>query len=328
MIENPGFAFTPVWRYNKENIQAPKWRIKEWDYYLINSKDYAVAFTISDLAYLGMISVSVLDFRVPSNRTQTVLTSFPMGKFNLPATPDAGISQYIGKDVQIKVNVKDGKRHLRCHYPKFDQGKDLDADLILEDLYDESMVIATPWSEKPTCFYYNQKNNCIAAEGTVTIGDEVFTFSKDTDFAVLDWGRGVWTYDNTWYWGTGSGLVDGKTFGINWGYGFSDRSSASENVIFYDGKVHKLSEVFFHIPKNDKGEYMFEEQWKITSDDNRVNGIFEPIIDRYANTDLKVIISTQHQVFGKFTGTVILDNSEAITVKDFICALEMVRNKY
>lgn len=46
-------------------------------------------------------------------------------------------------------------------------------------------------------------------------------------------GKGVWTYDNTWYWGTGSGWHDGgDPFGFNLGYGFSDHSSASENMVF------------------------------------------------------------------------------------------------
>lgn len=328
LIANPGFAFTPIWDYNRENINAPKWRIKEWDYYLVTNDEYAVAFTVSDLAYLGMISVSLLDLKNPLDRTNTKLTALPMGKFNMPKASCEGVVQYIGKDVQIKINTKDGKRHLRCTFPNFYEGETLDADIIMTEVYDESMNIATPWAEKPTCFYYNQKINCMEAEGKVTLGDKVFMFEKGKDYAVLDWGRGVWTYDNTWFWGTGSGVQNGKTFGFNLGYGFSDRSSASENVVFYDGKVHKLSEVTFNIPKKEDGSYDFYKQWTISSDDNRITGIFEPVLDRNALTDLKVIISDQHQVFGKFSGNVILDGGETIAIKDFMCALEVVRNKY
>lgn len=328
LIENPGFAFTPVWKYNKENIKAPKWRIKEWDYYLITNENYAAAFTISDLGYLGLISVSLLSLNCPLDRTKTILTPFPMGKFNLPTKSSEGITQYIGKDIQIKFNVQNGKRHLRCHFPNFYEEEDFDADIILTDTYKDSMVIATPWEEKPTCFYYNQKINCLDSEGTIKLGEQEFIFKKGRDFAVLDWGRGVWTYDNTWFWGTGSGLVNDKTFGFNLGYGFSDRSYASENVIFYDGSVQKLSEVEFHIPRNEKGEYDFYKQWTISSDDKRITGIFEPILDRNALTDLKVLVTDQHQVFGKFTGNVILDSGETLIIKDFLCAIEVVHNKY
>ena len=34
-------------------------------------------------------------------------------------------------------------------------------------------------------------------------------FSKDS-YALLDWGRGVWTYKNTWYWSAGMGKINGK----------------------------------------------------------------------------------------------------------------------
>ncbi|MFR1035019.1 MAG: DUF2804 family protein [Acutalibacteraceae bacterium] len=32
-----------------------------------------------------------------------------------------------------------------------------------------------------------------------------YVFHPETDFGTLDWGRGVWTYDNRWYWGSAMG---------------------------------------------------------------------------------------------------------------------------
>ncbi len=55
--------------------------------------------------------------------------------------------------------------------------------------------------------------------------------------------------------GTGakaSGLVDGVPFGWNIGYGFGDTSAATENMLFYNGKAHKLHSVQFHIPMKRK----------------------------------------------------------------------------
>ena len=100
-----------------------------------------------------------------------------------------------------------------------------------------------------------------------------------TSFAVLDWGRGVWTYDNTWYWGSASGIVGGHTFGFNIGYGFGDTSAASENMLFYDGIAHKLSQVRFNIPlKDGKEDYL--SPWTFSSDDGRFEMRFVPILDR------------------------------------------------
>ena len=59
-VVTPGWARRPVWQYNRENIAAPSFRIKEWDYYLAGNEHYAVAFTLSDLGYAGLISVSLI----------------------------------------------------------------------------------------------------------------------------------------------------------------------------------------------------------------------------------------------------------------------------
>ena len=53
-VVTPGWARRPVWQYNRENIAAPSFRIKEWDYYLAGNEHYAVAFTLSDLGYAGL----------------------------------------------------------------------------------------------------------------------------------------------------------------------------------------------------------------------------------------------------------------------------------
>ena len=144
---------------------------------------------------------------------------------------------------------------------------------------------------------------------------------------MLDWGRGVWTYDNTWYWGSASGLADGVPFGFNIGYGFGDTSAASENVLFYNGKIHKLSQVRFEIPQKDgKDDYL--SPWRFTSDDGRFELTFEPVMDRCAKIDLFVICSDQHQVFGKFSGTVVLDDGRKLEVSNLMGFAEKVRNKW
>ena len=336
-IMEPGYARHLVWDYDRKAIKAPKHRIKEWDYYLVGNEDYAVAFTISDLAYLGMASISFLNLKEGWEKTNTILTAFPMGKFKMGPHSDQGDAVFENKQVRLKYKIepaKDGqpmKRHITCQYRNFLDGQDLSVKLCLEQPEMESMCIATPWAEQPTAFYYNQKIACMPATGYAQLGNKKYEFVPDKHFGCLDWGRGVWTKDNTWFWGIGNGqLMDGKVFGFNLGYGFSDRSSASENMLFYDHKAHKLEEVDFIIPKKGPGpmDYDFMKPWTITSSDKRFECIFTPVLDRNALTDFKIIISDQHQVFGKLNGTATLDDGTVIELKDYPCAIEVVRNKY
>ena len=55
-ITNPGWARNEVMKYIRKNIKAPWYRKKEWDYYLFNNNEFAVAFTISDLGYVGFVT--------------------------------------------------------------------------------------------------------------------------------------------------------------------------------------------------------------------------------------------------------------------------------
>ena len=322
-LREPGWSKNLVQIYNRNQIKAPKFRIKEWDYYLVLNEEFAGAFTISDDGYIGLQSVSLLNFKEGWEHTETILNPFPMGKYKLPSTSEMGNTIYKDKRLHMRFLVKQGERRIQCKFKNFYQGKEFSCDIRLEQPKMDTMVIATPWKEKKTAFYYNQKINCMPASGTMTYDGRTYTFSKETDFGTLDWGRGVWTYDNRWYWGSGNTVVDGKTFGFNIGYGFGNTSAASENMLFYDGKCHKLDDVTFHIPKDD---YM--KPWTFSSSDGRFEMDFVPVLDRAAHTAALVIETDQHQVFGRMSGKAVLDDGKIIELKDVLCFAEDVHNRY
>ena len=265
-LAEPGWSRHLVQRYDRSKIQAPRWRIKEWDYYLVMGRDFAGAFTISDDGYIGLQSVSLLGLGdKPWEHTETVLNTFPLGKLKLPASSASGETVYEDKRIQMRFSAGAGERRITCHFERFPQ----------------------------------------------------------TDFGTLDWGRGVWTYDNTWFWGSGNCDLDGVPFGFNIGYGFGNTSAATENVIFYDGKVHKLDDITFHIPEDS-----YTKPWTFTSSDGRFEMDFVPILDRAAKIDFKVLVSDQHQVFGRMSGKAVLDDGTVLTIKDVLCFAEKVHNRY
>ena len=326
-LTEAGYAKRLLPVYNRENVKGGFARLKEWDYYYIGNDRFGVALTIADNSYMGLDSISLLSFAgEPWQITKSPMRLFPMGKTNLPLSSAAGVSAISGKDYGLSFDVRQGKRHLTAHMDSFRDGKPIRIDVELTNEPEESMVICTPF-EKTGHFYYNQKINCMRAAGTVTLGEEVYTFHPEDSFGVLDWGRGVWTYHNTWYWGSASGLAQGADFGFNIGYGFGDTSAASENMLFYKGGAHKLSQVRFEIPMKD-GKEDYLQPWRFTSDDGRFEMDFVPVLDRAACTDVKLIKSDQHQVFGRFTGRAVLDDGTAVEVRDLMGFAEKVENKW
>ena len=321
-VREPGFARSLLLDYRRADVKVPAWRIKEWDYYIVTNDAFGVAFTVADNGYMGLISASLLDFMAPWENTSTVMRAFPMGRYHLPETSESGDTLYGDKRVQMAFFKREGKRELHCRFDRFHDDETLEVDLTLEQPPMDSMVIATPF-EKPRAFYYNQKINCMRASGKAVLGKREFLFQPETSFATLDWGRGVWTYDNTWYWGNGNGVVNGKLLGFNIGYGFGDTSAATENLVIYDGVGHKLSKVQFNIPADS-----YVKPWTFSSDDGRFEMDFVPLLDRASHTNAIILKSDQHQVFGKFTGRIVLDGGEELYLKDFLGFAEKVRNRY
>lgn len=322
-LREPGWSRSQLLQYKRNMIKAPALRIKEWDYYLVLADGFAGAFTISDDGYIGLQSVSLLVFGdEPWEHTETILKPFPMGKLHLPEDSSSGRAEYSDKRLQMSFEAADGERHISCHFENFWNGKPFDCDIVLAQPPMDSMVIATPWDKKHA-FYYNQKINCMRASGWMRYDGVTYEFHPETDFGTLDWGRGVWTYDNTWFWGSGNCDLNGEPFGFNIGYGFGNTSAASENVLFYRGRVHKLDDVVFNIPSD---SYM--KPWTFSSSDGRFEMDFVPVLDRAAKLDFKVLVSDQHQVFGRMSGRAILDDGTVIEIRDVMCFAEQVHNRY
>ena len=325
-LKHIGYSKRMLLKYDRNEIAVRKTRIKEWDYYLIYNDDWAVALTIDDNGYMGLHSISLIDFKNAKETTKSIMNFMPLGKTNFPNSSERGDVSFKNKKIDISFK-NDGKtRTLYANFKNFKDGKDFSCEFKLTDEPKESMVIATPFDKKGH-FYYNQKIVGMKAEGVVKLGDEEIIFDKENTLGLLDWGRGVWTYKNTWYWGAGHTTINGKVFGFNIGYGFGNTSNATENMLFYDGVAHKLDEVKFNIPKK-KGKDDYMRPWTFTSNDNRFTMDFEPIIDRHSNANVLVISSNQHQVFGKFTGKAVLDDGTVLEIKDMLGFAEKVINRW
>ena len=152
------------------------------------------------------------------------------------------------------------------------------------------------------------------ASGWVRYGGEEFKLSPETCLGQLDWGRGVWAYSSFWLWASASGtLPDGRTIGLNMGYGFGDTSAASENAFILDGVVHKLGRLKFEYDPEH-----FMKPWRMKDEDGRLDLVFTPFYERVAKTDLKILNSEVHQMFGRYRGTLVTDDGNSFIIEDLV----------
>ncbi len=328
-LREAGYALRPPFEYAHDRIAAPSWRIKDWDYYLVNDDHYAVALTFSDLGYIGLISAAIMDFDAAHSITASELVLVPMGRMGLPASSDEGDIHWHNKRCRVSFVHTPVGRRLSFALKEFSEGRDFEAELLLTDEPRDSMVIATPWEENDTAFYYNRKIVGMRAQGGIRWGEKLHEFDPACSFGLLDWGRGVWTYDNTWYWSAAQGRQHDHVVGFNLGYGFGDTSAASENMVFVDGIAHKLGRVQFHIPRNGAGDKEYLLPWRMADEDGRLELNFEPTLDRSDLIDVAhVVMSDQHQVFGLFSGRVVLDDGTVLELDGLRGFAEDVHNRY
>ena len=141
-IAEPGYAKNMLPFYSRAAIKASPMRIKEWDYYLVNNGRFALALTIDDNGYMGLDSISLLDFESGMNITQSPMSLMPLGKIGLPETSLRGDTRHSGKGYKLVFeNPGTGMRRLQAKMEKFGPEGDIAADVILTDEPEESKKV-------------------------------------------------------------------------------------------------------------------------------------------------------------------------------------------
>ncbi len=317
-LANVGWSRHPILDCNLENARfyalrpLQRFRTKCWDYYAIFTPTRFFSATIADLGYAGNIFVYTLDFETGDLHEEGLV--IPLGKgITLERNPVDGKASFANEKVSLEFNIEDEKKTLKVDWADFHDGRGIQAEITLHQPADhESMNIIIPIGEKR--FYDNTKINSLPAEGYIKYGDIYEELNPTSTLGSLDWGRGVWEYQSFWNWASASGfLPDGDTIGLNFGKGFGDLSNATENAVIVNGCVHKLDKVEFGYKS---GDYM--EPWHFTDNEGRLDLLFTPFKDRTAVTNLGIIFSEVHQIFGRYKGHIILDDGNKLEVRDLI----------
>lgn len=309
-----GWLRKPILNYNKENIGKGWTRIKEWDHYSILNKNFGFQLTIGDIGYLTQMSYVWLDFNKKERYGQSVMKFFTKSKILPLSSLEDSYIEFPTDKFQATIEKKGDKRILTIDDPSFlDEG--INGSITLEDdpRMDNTVVVTGYGPKRPKLFYYNHKINYMPAQGIINIGDKPYNLEPHSSFGLMDWGRGIWPYNTHWLWGSACGLVDGKPIAFNIGYGFGDLTTHTENIIFYDGKAHKIDEVTFHHEDRDP-----TKPWKFTSNDDRFNMTLRPLIPHREKINFGLIYLNSSLLHGLYSGDITLDNGQKIQIKDML----------
>jgi hypothetical protein len=297
------------------NLRGARLRKKRWNYWCITSDELLFSVTLADVDYLQLTAVYLYDRR-SGELFERAYPWLRRGRLKLDAnwgdayTRDPRVTvvecrrQHGG--VRLFVNLGKGSRGL----PPRRSPRRLQADLeIRRPISHETLNVVIPWSSRR--FQYTSKHNCLPVRGQIRLGERRYRLASDDCFACLDFGRGVWPYRTVWNWSSCSARVDGRPLGWNLGGRWTDGTGMTENALFYDGRVSKLSEdVRFRYDLGDP-----TAPWIIeTVCSDRVALRFEPVYDYAHRIPLIVLDQRVHQLFGHFTGVVRPEGAAPVTV--------------
>jgi hypothetical protein len=303
-----GWARKPLLKYNREKIRFPPKRFKEWHYFFCGDETCGIGFTIANVGPLHSFGVSFMDFK---NRAQINDGSICRAADSVLVMPEDsyGSLRYKAGNAACEVTGGRDKILFKAEWKNFGKKGDLIMDFTLLMPAGDTLYHCFPFSEKKGQFFYAHKMDNIRLAGNFSLGDVKYSFNPERAFAVQDWGRGIWPGKTHAYWGGGNGTAEGKPFSFNIGYDYkhADVSAATENALFYEGKIHKLENVTYHLDET-ASEWL--KTWTFTSSDGRFEMRMEPVMDRHTEGPL----GPSHQVFGYYYGTVILDNGKKLSI--------------
>ncbi len=300
-----GWSRVPLHRANL----AGRWgRTKRWDYWGILAGDLVVSSTYADVDYLGLVDVWWADLVTHQEGGRGAAIPGARG-VHLPERPGTEPLRFTGRQLHLEIADDDAGTHLRATWTEKDGTfARLEATVELPAAH-ESLNVVIPWSD--TTFQFTSKHQARAAHGELVIGDEVRRFGGDHGDAwgVLDVGRGRWPYRTTWNWGGGAGWsVDGRVVGLQLGGMWTEGTGFTENGVIVDGLLTKIGVEL-------DWDYSWDDPlqpWTVTAPDGSLDLVLAPRHDKHSRTEVGVLGTEVHQVFGHWSGTAVTDDGHTI----------------
>ncbi|HRQ41894.1 MAG TPA: DUF2804 domain-containing protein [Chloroflexota bacterium] len=302
-----GWSRHPLHRCNLHG----RWpRKKRWNYWAITTESHLFSATISHLDYAGLVFIYYADFNTGQLTEATRL--LPLGQGCRLADGVAADAVYDGKGLQVAMRQQATGVALQVEMADF-EGRPLTAQFTITlPPQHETLNVVVPWNN--STFQFTSKQNCLPASGTVTIGGQETLFQGEQSFACLDFGRGIWPRHCRWNWGSASGRQNGRLIGLNLGGQWTDGTGSTENGVCVDGRLHKLSTDLTW--QYDKGAFM--HPWRISDPAGRLELTFTPFLERVAASNVWLVNSEVHQMFGHYDGFITTDEGEVVPVSHLV----------
>lgn len=308
-----GWSTGDVFIYNKEELRRGTAR-KEWEFYRLLNRRFSLQITWGHTGYVGAVRAELIDLetgrRWQAGKTQlfpadSLDTDFSGGEPHRLKYEDAGFF--------LSLDFDGTYRRIRCRASAFD------VELMCPEEGD-SFASAVPFAKKRQ-FVSQYKKNFLDVRGRIKVGGSEYPLD-DESFLFLRSCRGVLPRESSWFWGSGTALLGEHVLGINLGWGLGRVTACTENVIFWDGEVQKLSRC------RRRGDGEMGRAFLLEDEDGRLKLRFTTHYDHHVEKRILFSRVNCRQLFGTVSGSVRLEDGSVQRLSDVPFCCEFVKNKW
>lgn len=278
-----------------------KYRLKEWQHYVLINDEISMGFVISDTHYMTM------SFCYLVNRKNGEFFEHHREKFGKKIRLSKELwndkCEYISPDYALEFhnNLSENRHQIKIRIRRDGNKEAIKADLTIHENLDSLQPLVTVLPINSNRPLYTHKAAC-PVSGEVSVGKKTIKINAENDIALVDVQKTYYPYNTHWRWSTFAGYDKNRNLlAINLVKNMiQDDENYNENVFWVNGKLNPLSAAQFIINKSN-----FMDEWKISTTDGKCDLTFKPLGERSDRINMGLIMSDYHQPYGKYYGTMI-----------------------
>jgi len=309
-LREPGWSRRELLRWDESRVHDRS-RLRAWDFIAIQSDQYAANFTLFDLGFIQLASVTVVDFATGTKYESRNLGGVLSLSTGVEGSTVASYRADAASPVQLAFSTTpEGITEIQIALPALFGPAASGSIRVSRRPGMPYLSLATPFADDPTNFFYEQKLPGLGTGGFVTVDGRSFGFDPTTSMATMDWGRGQWPAEVTWRWAAGSTSLNGVPLSFNFGEGFGDPCLGSENFVSFGDVVSKYGGVRWSFDRTDP-----MRPWTLRSSDGRIDLVLSPVAPETGGLDLGDKYNLLHKAYGTYAGSIELDDGQTLQLQ-------------
>ncbi len=278
---------------------ARHWRFNQFQFVSAMAPGWVFGLAIVDLNLVGNGFFYLFDFESGQMFEHSFLQPLARNT-TIEPYPERGHARFRKGDLSMAIEPATGGRNVRVSGPG-----NIRVDLELRDT-EQPLRLVSPAGYNGWVF--TRKSAGLTVDGEVRLGDVVWRCDESTRGSI-DWSCGFMRRETAWNWASLAGVADnGVSVGLNLAAGVNE-TGMTENALWLDGRRILLGPARLEFDRYQPGA-----DWRVTTDDGRVDLRFVPAGARREKLNAWVIASNFRQFVGTFQGTVADENGKKIPV--------------